>query len=289
MNRMRTMLFCPASQPKMFLNAPVFHPDAILFDLEDAVAFAEKDSARDLLCSAMEQLDFGKSLVFVRINALKTPFGEADVRAVVPAGVRNLRLAMCESPEDVQRLAQLLDEVEEEHQIPHGSVKIQCSIETAKGVLNARETVKANPRVISLSFGAEDYTRSRGISRSKSAQELQFARMYLPVVAAEAGISAIDTVWSDLEDEAGFEAEVNNAKALGFSGKSCIHPSQLAVVHRIYTPSEAEVVHARRVIEAMRAAEQAGVGVFTVDGKMVDAPVVAKAQRVLLQIGEEVS
>ena len=113
--------------------------------------------------------------------------------------------------------------------------------------------------------------------------------MYLPVVAAEAGISAIDTVWSDLEDEAGFEAEVSNAKALGFSGKSCIHPSQLAVVHRIYTPSEAEVVHARRVIEAMRAAEQAGVGVFTVDGKMVDAPVVAKAQRVLLQIGEEVS
>ena len=281
MNRMRTMLFCPASQPKMFLNAPVFHPDAILFDLEDAVAFAEKDSARDLLCSAMEQLDFGKSLVFARINALKTPFGEADVR--------NLRLAMCESPEDVQRLAQLLDEVEEEHQIPHGSVKIQCSIETAKGVLNARETVKASPRVISLSFGAEDYTRSMGTSRSKSAQELQFARMYLPVVAAEAGISAIDTVWSDLEDEAGFEAEVSNAKALGFSGKSCIHPSQLAVVHRIYTPSEAEVVHARRVIEAMRAAEQAGVGVFTVDGKMVDAPVVAKAQRVLLQIGEEVS
>ena len=266
MNRMRTMLFCPASQPKMFLNAPVFHPDAILFDLEDAVAFAEKDSARDLLCSAMEQLDFGKSLVFARINALKTPFGEADVRAVVPAG-----------------------EVEEEHQIPHGSVKIQCSIETAKGVLNARETVKASPRVISLSFGAEDYTRSMGTSRSKSAQELQFARMYLPVVAAEAGISAIDTVWSDLEDEAGFEAEVSNAKALGFSGKSCIHPSQLAVVHRIYTPSEAEVVHARRVIEAMRAAEQAGVGVFTVDGKMVDAPVVAKAQRVLLQIGEEVS
>ena len=289
MNRMHTMLFCPASQPKMFLNAPVFHPDAILFDLEDAVAFAEKDSARDLLCSAMEQLDFGKSLVFARINALKTPFGEADVRAVVPAGVRNLRLAMCESPEDVQRLAQLLDEVEEEHQIPHGSVKIQCSIETAKGVLNARETVKASPRVISLSFGAEDYTRSMGTSRSKSAQELQFARMYLPVVAAEAGISAIDTVWSDLEDEAGFEAEVSNAKAPGFSGKPCIHPSQLAVVHRIYTPSEAEVVHARRVIEAMRAAEQAGVGVFTVDGKMVDAPVVAKAQRVLLQIGEEVS
>lgn len=288
MNRMRTMLFCPASQPKMFLNAPVFHPDAILFDLEDAVAFAEKDSARDLLCAAMEQLDFGKSQVFVRINALRTPFGEADVRAVVPAGVRNLRLAMCEAPEDVQALDALLTEVEREHGIEAGSVKIQCSIETAKGVLNARETVKASPRVVSLSFGAEDYTRSLGTNRSKSALELTYARSYLPVVAAEAGISAIDTVWSALDDEAGFEAEVQTAKALGFSGKSCIHPSQLAVVHHIYTPDAVEVDHARRVVEAMREAERNGVGVFTVDGKMVDAPVVAKARRVLLQIGEEV-
>lgn len=288
MNRIRTMLFCPASQPKMFLNAPVFHPDAILFDLEDAVAFAEKDSARDLLCAAMEQLDFGKSQVFVRINALRTPFGEADVRAVVPAGVRNLRLAMCEAPEDVQALDVLLTEVEREHGIEAGSVKIQCSIETAKGVLNARETVKASPRVISLSFGAEDYTRSLGTSRSKSALELTYARTYLPVVAAEAEISAIDTVWSALDDEAGFEEEVRTAKALGFSGKSCIHPSQLAVVHRIYTPDTAEVDHARRVIDAMREAERNGIGVFTVDGKMVDAPVVAKARHVLLQIGEEV-
>ena len=108
------------------------------------------------------------------------------------------------------------------------------------------------------------------------------------VVAAEAGISAIDTVWSALDDQEGFEAEVRNARALGFSGKSCIHPSQVPVVHRLYTPDEEEVAHARRVMEAMRAAEQAGAGVFTVDGKMVDAPVIAKARRVLLQIGEGV-
>lgn len=148
--------------------------------------------------------------------------------------------------------------MEAEHQLPVGSVKVQCSIETARGVLNAREIVAASPRVISLSFGAEDYTRSMGTSRSKSAQELQFARTYLPVVAAEAGISAIDTVWSALDDQEGFEAEVRNARALGFSGKSCIHPSQVPVVHRLYTPDEEEVAHARRVMEAMRAAEQAG-------------------------------
>ena len=280
------MLFCPASQPKMFLNAPVFQPDAILFDLEDAVAYAEKDSARDLLCEAMGQMDFGACRVFVRINSLHTPFGEEDVRAVVPAGIRYLRLAMCETAADVRELDGLLAAVEAEHQLPVGSVKVQCSIETARGVLNAREIVAASPRVISLSFGAEDYTRSMGTSRSKSAQE--FARTYLPVVAAEAGISAIDTVWSALDDQEGFEAEVRNARALGFSGKSCIHPSQVPVVHRLYTPDEEEVAHARRVMEAMRAAEQAGAGVFTVDGKMVDAPVIAKARRVLLQIGEEV-
>ena len=282
------MLFCPASPSKMFLNAPVFQPDAILFDLEDAVAYAEKDSARDLLCEAVGQLDFGACRVFVRINSLHTPFGEEDVRAVVPAGIRYLRLARCETAADVRELDGLLAAVEAEHQLPVGSVKVQCSIETARGVLNAREIVAASPRVISLSFGAEDYTRFMGTSRSKSAQELQFARTYLPVVAAEAGISAIDTVWSALDDQEGFEAEVRNARALGFSGKSCIHPSQVPVVHRLYTPDEEEVAHARRVMEAMRAAEQAGAGVFTVDGKMVDAPVIAKARRVLLQIGEEV-
>jgi len=242
------MLFCPASQPKMFLNAPVFQPDAILFDLEDAVAYAEKDSARDLLCEAMGQMDFGACRVFVRINSLHTPFGEEDVRAVVPAGIRYLRLAMCETAADVRELDGLLAAVEAEHQLPVGSVKVQCSIETARGVLNAREIVAASPRVISLSFGAEDYTRSMGTSRSKSAQELQFARTYLPVVAAEAGISAIDTVWSALDDQEGFEAEVRNARALGFSGKSCIHPSQVPVVHRLYTPDEEEVAHARRVM-----------------------------------------
>lgn len=287
MRRMRTMLFCPASQPKLFLNAPVFHPDAILFDLEDAVAYAEKDSARDLLCEAVKQLDFGTCAVFARINALHTPFGEADVRAVVPAGIRNLRLAMCETPEDVRQLDLLLTAVEKECRLPIGSVSIQCSLETAKGVLNARKIVSASKRVLSLSFGAEDYTRSMGTSRSRDAQELQFARMYLPVVAAEAGISAIDTVWSALDDQEGFEAEVRSAKALGFHGKSCIHPSQIPIVHKLYTPTEEEIAHARKVMAAVRAAETAGIGVFTVDGKMVDAPVIAKARHVLCQIGEE--
>lgn len=286
MDRMRTMLFCPANQPKHYINAPVFQPDCIIFDLEDATAFSEKDAARDLLCEALRSLQFGSCNVYARVNSLRTPFGEADVRAIVPAGVRYLRLAMCESPDDVIALDQLLTELEHEAEIPTGSVKIQCSIETAKGVLNARETVKASARVVSLSFGAEDYTRSMGTSRTPEGTELLYARTYLPVVAAEAGITAIDTVWSHLADEEGFAAEVRQAKAFGFSGKSCIHPSQIKIVHNIFRPSPEEVEQARKVIAAMELAEQAGQGVFTVDGKMVDEPVIAKARRVLTQIGE---
>ena len=286
LNRMRTMLFCPANQPKNYINAPVFHPDCIIFDLEDAIPLTEKDSARDLLSEAITALPFGDCQVYARINSLHTPFGETDVRTIVPAGIHFLRLAMCECADDVRSLSQLLDEVEQESGIEPNSVKIQCSIETARGVLNARETVHASTRVISLSFGAEDYTRSMGTNCSLDGSELLYARTYLPVVAAEAGITAVDTVWSDLENMKGFAEEVRHAKALGFSGKSCIHPSQISIVNDIFTPSEREVEYARRVLSAMKEAQKNGLGVFTVDGKMVDEPVVKKAQHILIQAGE---
>ena len=167
MYKMRTMLFCPANKPKMYLNAPVFKPDCILFDLEDAVAMSEKDAGRDLLCKAVETLEFGDCMVFARVNGTGTPFFEDDVRAIVPSGIRYMRLAMCDCPDDVVVLDQLLSEVEKECGIEDGTVKIQCSIETAKGVLNARDTVKASDRVISLSFGAEDYTKTKRVLQKR--------------------------------------------------------------------------------------------------------------------------
>ena len=247
MYKMRTMLFCPANKPKMYLNAPVFKPDCILFDLEDAVAMSEKDAGRDLLCKAVETLEFGDCRVFARVNGTGTPFFEDDIEV--------------------------------------GTVKIQCSIETAKGVLNARETVKASDRVISLSFGAEDYTNSMGTVRTREGNELSYARTYLPVVAAEAGITAVDTVWSNYKDEEGFAEEVKWAKTLGFTGKSCIHPSQIKIAHTLLSPSAEEIEHAQRVVDAEREATAAGIGVFTVDNKMVDYPIINKARRILIQAG----
>ena len=285
MYKMRTMLFCPANKPKVYLNAPVFAPDCILFDLEDAVAMSEKDAGRDLLCKAIETLDFGDCMVFARVNGTSTPFFEEDVRSIVPSGIRYIRLAMCDSADDVRTIDQLLTEVEKANDIEVGSVKIQCSIETAKGVLNARESVAASDRVISLSFGAEDYTNSMGTVRTREGNELTYARTYLPVVAAEAGITAVDTVWSNFKDMDGFEEEVKWAKTLGFTGKSCIHPSQIKPAHRLFSPSEEEIEHAQKIIDAEREATAKGIGVFTVDNKMVDYPIINKARRILIQSG----
>lgn len=283
MERMRTMLFCPASQPKMYINAPIFKPDCILFDLEDSVPYEEKDSARDLLCKAVELLDFRKSRICVRINSVHTPFWKQDVAAIVVSGIRFIRLSTCEGPEDVKLLDEFLNQIEHMNGIEPGSVKIQCSLETASGVINAERSIKASNRVISLSFGAEDYTRTMGTNRSSQGMELTYARTYLPVLAAAAGISAIDTAWADLQDMEGFENEVKMAKQLGFTGKSCIHPAQIKYVHQQFMPSDREITHAKKIMEAVHTMGEEIEGVFVVDGKMVDRPIIEKAKRVLSQ------
>lgn len=277
----RTMLFCPAQNPSLYIDSPVYAPDCIIFDLEDAVRYDEKDAARDLLAEALRTLSFGKCEVFARINPLYTEFGKDDVRTLVPAGLRNMRLPMCERPEQVVELDALLTEVEQAYGIPAGSCKIQCSLETPLGVWNAMEIAKASSRVISISFGAEDYTRLLGVDRTKDASELQFARQRIANVASICGIDAIDTVWADFKDIEGFKKEVSYARQIGFAGKSCIHPSQVAQVHGIFTPKMEEVEQALIIIKA---AADAGIekgGVVQVNGKMVDIPVIEKARRIV--------
>lgn len=286
MNKLRrTMLFCPASEPKMFINTPVYKPDCIIFDLEDAVALSEKDSARDLLCEAINSIDYQGIEIFVRVNPLYTPFGETDVREVVKAGVRNIRLPMCESKEDVKKLEELLEQIEKENNIELGSVKTQCAIETPKGVMNSYEIATSSLRVVAISFGAEDFTRELGVDRTKEATELSFARSQVVLSAKAASVDAIDTVWADIKDMEGFIKEAQNAKTIGFSGKSCIHPAQVKEVHRIFTPSKEEVEKSIQIIEAAKEAEEKGLGVIQVNGKMVDVPVIKKAERILSLAG----
>lgn len=277
----RTMMFAPANNPKMLVTAHLYGPDCVLFDLEDAVKYEDKDAARDLLAEALKTVDYGETEIFARINPLSTEFGKDDVRILVPAGLRKMRLAMCESPEQVKELDILLTEVEKEHGIENGTCKIQCSLETPLAVMNAVSIATASPRVISISFGAEDFTRTMGAERTKEGKELFVARTMVVMAAAVAGVDAIDTVWSDLDDEAGFKEEVKSSMNLGFAGKSCIHPSQVKIVHKIFTPDEKEL---EKSLEIVRAAEAANInkgGVITVNGKMVDIPVIAKAEKVV--------
>lgn len=280
------MLFCPASNPKLLFTAQIYKPDCIIFDLEDAVKYDEKDSARDLLVEALKVVDYEDCEVFARINPLYTEFGEIDVKELVPAGLTRMRLPMCETKEDVKKLDSLLTEVEKENGIEIGTVKIQCAIETPKGVHNALEIATSSTRVISISFGAEDYTRTLCIDRTKSAMELFVARSNVALAASIAGVDAIDTVWSDIDDEAGFVKEAKTAQNLGFSGKSCIHPGQIQLVHNVYTPSMEDVEKSLAVVNASKEANIDNGGVITVNGKMVDIPVIAKAERVVnLAIG----
>ncbi len=277
----RTMLFCPATNPKMYLDAPFLGADCILFDLEDAIRYADKDAARDLLCEGIKSLDFGDKIVCVRVNALSTPFGEDDVRAIVPAGVRYIRLTTCETKEDIEQLDRILTELEETHGIEKGSVKIQCSIESPLGVHNMEEIVRASSRVVSMSFGAEDYTRLLNVDRTADATELFYARTKMVNVAKVVGIEAIDTSWTDFNNLEGFEKEAKLGKQLGFSGKTCIHPSQIEVVHGVFTPTQKEIEYSLVVLQAMKDANIEHGGVIQLNGKMIDIPVIEKAKRIV--------
>lgn len=277
----RTMMFAPANNPKMLVTAHLYGPDCVIFDLEDAVKYADKDAARDLLAEALKVVDYGDTEIFARINPLYTEFGKDDVRILVPAGLRRMRLAMCEKPEQVKELDDLLTEVEKEHGIEVGSCKIQCSLETPLAIMNAVQIATASPRVTSISFGAEDFTRTLGAERTKAGKEIFMARSMVVMAAAIAGVDAIDTVWADIADVEGFKEEVKTSINLGFAGKSCVHPSQVKIIHDIFTPSEEELEKSLAIVKAAQEADISKGGVITVNGKMVDIPVISKAEKVV--------
>lgn len=277
----RTMLFSPANNPKMLTMAHLYGSDCVIFDLEDAIKYSEKDAARDLLAEALKTIDYGDTEIFARINPLYTEFGEKDVRVLVPAGLRNMRLAMTDTPEQIKELDNLLTEIENKNGIEVGSCKIQASLETPTAIKNAYEIAKASNRVVTVSFGAEDFTRTLGAERTKEGKEIFVARSMVVMAAAMAGIDAIDTVWADISDVEGFRDEVKTSINMGFAGKSCVHPSQVRIIHEIFTPSREELEKSLIIVKAAEEADIENGGVIQVNGKMVDIPVISKAQKVV--------
>lgn len=276
----RTMMFVPGANAAMLRDAPLFGADSVMFDLEDSVSLKEKDTSRALVHFALKTFDYSSVETVVRVNGLDS-CGALDIEAVVLAGVNVIRLPKTETAQDIVDVEAVIERVERENDIEVGRTRMMAAIESAEGVLNAREIAKASKRLIGIALGAEDYVTNMKTRRYPDGQELFFARSMILHAARAAGIAAIDTVYSDVNNTEGFQNEVRIIKQLGFDGKSVINPRQIPLVNEIYTPTEKEIDHAKQVIWAIREAESKGSGVISLNGKMVDKPIVERAERVI--------
>ncbi|MDI1337425.1 MAG: CoA ester lyase [Lacunisphaera sp.] len=275
---MRSKLFVPGSRPELFPKALAGPADALSFDLEDAVPEGGKAEARRLVGEALQSPGFAAStkILIVRVNGLATPHFEADLSAIVGPRVDLLNLPKVESADDVRTAVKALARLEKERGLSR-PIGLLANIESPRGLRLAAEIAGADPRVAGLQIGFADLFEPLGIDRTDAAAVHQ-VKLAVRLAAGEAGLWVCDAAYAAIKDLEGFRAEALAAKRLGYIGKSCIHPSQVALANDIFLPTEAEVAFARRVVEA---AAQTKAGVFTVDGRMIDAPFIKRAQAVV--------
>jgi len=274
----RSRLYLPGDQPKLCLNAAIHKPDGMILDLEDSVAPAVKDSARILVRNTLRCLDFKGSERMVRINQL--PLGLEDLQEILPHKVDLVLIPKVETPDQIQEIDRVVDSImdnlEEKRDIYYMPI-----IESALGVINAYAIASASARNVALAIGLEDYTADISAQRTNEGRESFYARSALINAARAARIQAIDTVFSDVSDDQGLRESVLEAKALGFDGKGCIHPRQIRTIHEAFAPSDQEIEKARKIVLAFEEAERRGLGVVSLGSKMIDPPVVKRAQRTI--------
>ncbi len=274
------MMFVPGNNPGMMADAHIYGPDSIMLDLEDSVSMMEKDTARLLVYNALKTIDYGDTEMVVRINPLNTPYGKKDIEAVVKAGVHVVRMPKTETADEVREGEAEIEKVEREIGA-EGRTRIMAAIESALGVVNAYDIAISSPRMMGIALGAEDYCANLKTQRSKEGDELRLARETIVVAARAAGIDALDTVFSNLNDMETFRREVEYIKTLGFDGKSIINPRQIEVVNEVFTPTEKDIEKAKAIVAAIKEAEKKGSGVIALNGKMIDRPVVIRAERTI--------
>lgn len=272
----RSRLYLPGNEPKFFVNAGLHKPDGIILDLEDSVSHAEKDAARLMVRNALVAVDFYGAERMVRINQL--PMGKEDLRHIVPYNVHVILIPKCESAEEVFEVENEIIRIKNEYKIKN-DIWFMPIIESAKGIINAYEIASASTWNCALAIGLEDYTSDIGTQRTLEGRESFFARSMIVNAAKAAGIQAIDTVFSDVNDMESLRLSVLEAKSMGFEGKGCIHPRQIPVVHESFAPSPEEIAKALRIVAAYEDAEAKGLGVVSLGSKMIDAPVVKRARR----------
>jgi len=277
----RSLLYIPGNNPGMIQNCAIYGSDGVLLDLEDSISVTEKDAARKLVKHALRTLNFGTVERVVRINGRDTPFFERDLGEIIPARPDAVRIPKIDSPDDVRAADDIITRLEEENGMERGSVRIHAMLETARAIVNASAIAMSSPRILGLTIGGQDLAADLGIKITREGLEMLYARSAVVLAAKAAGLLAFDTVYTDIEDLEGLREQAAMSVALGFSGKAAIHPSQIAVIHEAFRPEEKDVRKAERIVRGAREAEERGLGVVAVDGRMVDAPVVAQAQRTL--------
>lgn len=276
------MMFLSAQRPSLIKDAYIFRPDSLIFDLEDAVAENQKDAARFSLYHALTTVDYRGIERIVRINALDTPHWQADIRVSVAAGCDGIRIAKCERAEDVHAVVSAIEAAEAEFGREAGSTLIMAALESPLAILNAYAICTACPaRMAGVAISGGDYRKSMQASYNPGGIEMLGGRSQMLIAARAAGVQCYDTVFTDLDDMEGFREEVILDKQMGFDGKSIISPKQIAIVHDIFTPTMKEILGAEKIVRAVREQAAQGVGVFTVDGKMIDIAFLPGAERVI--------
>jgi citrate lyase subunit beta/citryl-CoA lyase len=268
------MLFLPGNNPNMLINGNCLGSDAVIFDLEDAVAPAEKDAARILVRNTLKYMDFRGCERIVRINSIGTPYWKEDLKQLIPYKPDLILLPKTETAEDVQKVDAYMTEL-------GAQTGLMALIETALGVENAFQIATASPRLKALFLGAEDLTADLQCKRTKEGREIEYARHRLVVAARAAGVDVYDTPFTDVNDDEGIVADATYAKALGFTGKASISPRHVEVINAVFSPTQKDIDYAYEVMEAIALAKKQGKGAIALHGKMIDAPIVARAMQTI--------
>ena len=284
----RTMLYLPGNNPNMLVRGHLFGSDGIIMDLEDAVAMSEKDAARTMVSKFLRRGDFGSTEVTVRINGVDTEYWKKDLEAVVPhKRLDGIRLPKADSPQIIKDVDEELSRLEDNYGIEQGHIKLFCILETAYGIWHAYDVATASKRVAAILPGGEDLVADLKTSRTPEGTELEWSRRMIVIAARAAGVDAIDLMFPRVTDDEGLRKDAQFSKDLGFDGKSVIHPNQIPIIHQIFTPTEKEIEKAQRIIAAAEDAKARGLGTVSVDGRMVDIPVVKRAHYILIKAGLE--
>jgi len=288
LSTLRSFLFVPAQRESMVEKAASLGADALVLDLEEAVPPAEKSAARGVAAAHTGRLAEAGAAVYARVNEVRSGLTRDDLMAAVRPGLAGVLLPKVQAAQDVRDLDVMLREAEMANGVRPGDIAVAPMIESARGVLRCEDIATASDRVTALALGAYDYAADLGVKRDREGVAIYHLRYVVVQVAAAYRLCAIDTPYADIADAEGLAAETRLAKAIGLKAKLAVHPSQLAVINEIFAPSEDDLAQARRVVQAFDDGVASGLGAVSVDGRMVDGPVAARA-RELLALAEEIS